>query len=266
MNVPEAVRAGSPLDGAALDGRLPDGAIPDGRLPNEAVPDGHLPDGAEPHEARALHETARSEGAGAALAALHRSAGPHTLVHGPAGHAVAPAALVAVATRTGCPGALAPRRPAAERELTSPLLAALGLAALHIDTESAPAPAPTCTDWDTDVVRIRLGLTRRLLDATFDHLDGRAFGDTPLLRQPVVKTALAAAGISLLEVESTLTGGRTPDQAGIRQLHDTLTATDRSLVKLLGAWGLMTDGPGRTAYESQILADAYAPYRCEEAA
>ncbi|MFD7080700.1 hypothetical protein [Streptomyces sp. NPDC059918] len=224
------------------------------------------PDETAPRAADRLYETARHEGAEAALTALHRSAGPHALVHGPAGHALAPAALLAGATHTGPPGALAPRRPGAERELTSPLLAALGLAAVRVDT----APRPAGAAWDAAVVRVRLGLTRRLLDATLDHLDGRAFGDTPLLRRQVVKTALAAVGVSLLEVESALTACRTPDRTGVRQLHDTLTAADGRLLQLLGAWGLTTDGPGGTAYVSQVLADAYAPpatpYPCEEAA
>ncbi|MFE2877614.1 hypothetical protein ACFXG6_17385 [Streptomyces roseus] len=224
------------------------------------------PDEGAPCAAVRLYETARHEGAEAALTALHRWAGPHALVHGPAGHALAPAALLAAATHAGPPGALAPRRPGAEHELTSPLLAALGLAAVRVDT----APRPPSAAWDTAVLRVRLGLSRWLLDATLDHLDGRAFGDTPLLRQPVVKAALAAAGVSLLEAESALTADRAPDRTGIRQLHGALTATDGSLLKLLGAWGLTTDGPGVTAYVSQVLADAYAPpatpYAREEAA
>ncbi|WP_331742602.1 hypothetical protein OG239_41945 (plasmid) [Streptomyces sp. NBC_00868] len=215
-----------------------------------------MPDDAGP----GLRDTARYEGADAALNALHRWAGAHTLVQGPAGHALAPAALVAGATRAGRPGALAPRRPDRERELTTPLLAAFGLVAVHAGEAPAnKAPSAEYTSWDTAVVWLRLGLTQRLLDAVLAHLATRTFGDTPLLRQPVLKTALSAAAVSLLEAESALTAGREPDSTGARQLHDTLTATDRSLLKLLGAWGLTTDGPGSTAYISELLADVYAP-------
>ncbi|MEU3771926.1 hypothetical protein AB0F11_01680 [Streptomyces sp. NPDC032472] len=214
-----------------------------------------------------LRDTAREDGAVAALTALHRSAGPDALVHGPAGHVVAPAVLVAGATRTGRPGALAPRRGEGERDLTTPLLAALGLAALRVPPGSRVHSADRDTgwdadrdtDWDTAVVWLRLGLTRRLVDSVLAHLAARTFGDTPLLRQPVVKTELAAVGVSLLEAESALTAGPAPDASAVRQLHEVLTAADRSLVRLLGAWGLACDGPGATAFVSHVLADAYAP-------
>ncbi len=205
-----------------------------------------------------LRDTARQDGARAALTALHRSAGAHALVHGPAGHAVAPAALIADATRAGRPDALAPRHPDRERELTTPLLAALGLAAVRVPGVPG-ATSMQYTAWDTAVVWLRLGLTQRLLDGVLSHLGTRTFGDTPLLRQPVVKTELAAVAVSLLEAESALTAAHEPDGPAARQLHDLLTATDRSLLKLLGAWGLATDGPGGTAYVSHVLADAYAP-------
>ncbi|MEW2624648.1 hypothetical protein [Streptomyces sp. NPDC048106] len=216
------------------------------------------PDTPSPLRALARHDPPRR-----ALAALHRQAGDGTLVHGPAGHALAPAALVASATRSCRAGAVGDRVGAGERELTTPLLARLGLAAVHSTAvrSAAVAPPGTGRSWETSLLWVRLGMTERLLDAVTVHLGERSFGDARLSRHPVLKDALADAVVALLQVEARLHDAGTTglDDTALRLLHDELGGTGRSLLDLLGAYGLTEDGPGADAYVCALLADLYAP-------
>ncbi|KUN00458.1 hypothetical protein AQI95_34755 [Streptomyces yokosukanensis] len=215
-----------------------------------------LPLPAEPHPRLPLRDTARCEGPRSALLAFHRQAGPHTLVCGPAGHVLAPQELVADATQVTMAGRTSARVPARERDLTSALLARLGLAAFHFPH---PQHADRCAD--DAVLWLRLGLTQHLMGAVLAHLGERTVGDTALLRQPTTKSALAEVAVALLEAESGLRDAAAdgPDDTTLRLLHRQLTTSDEALLKLLGANGLTAAGPGATAYVSQVLADLYAP-------
>src|SRR5205807_900509 len=104
------------------------------------------------------------------------------------------------------------------------------------------------------LVWLRLGLSEGLLDACVRYLDSRACGDSTVLRQQMVKGAVADVLIEHLEVHATLSGVDTPDLA---HLHQQITLTDRALLLLLGASGYLTDGAGETAYRSEVLAEAY---------
>ncbi|MFC7986859.1 hypothetical protein [Streptomyces sp. NPDC057336] len=213
-----------------------------------------LPLPGEPHPRLPLRDTARRDGPRSALTAFHRQAGPHTLVCGPAGHVLAPRELVADATRVGPAGRVSARVPARERRLAHALPARLGLAALQ-----CPVPDPAATDRPADdaVLWLRLGLTQHLMGAVLARLGERTWGDTPLLRLPAAKSALAGVAIALLETESGLRGA--PDDTTLLLLHQQVTTMDDALLKLLGAHGLTVSGPGATAHVSRLLADLYSP-------
>ncbi|MER6328298.1 hypothetical protein ABT298_03030 [Streptomyces sp. NPDC001034] len=213
---------------------------------------------APPDTPSPLRTLARHDPPHRALAALHRRAGNDTLVHGPAGHALAPARLVATATRSGRAGTIVDRVTAGERDMTTPLLARMGLAAVH-----SAVPEGSDRSWDAAVLWVRLGMTERLLDAVSAYLGERSFGDTRLNKHPVLKDTLAEAVVGLLRVESRLSDAGEPgsglDDAALRVLHHDLGVTGRSLLDLLGAYGLTEDGPGAGAYVCELLADLYAP-------
>ncbi|MFH9819070.1 hypothetical protein [Streptomyces sp. NPDC017230] len=215
-----------------------------------------LPLPGEPHPRLPLRDTARRDGPRSALTALHREAGSHTLVCGPAGHVLAPQELVADATRVSLGGQVSARAPARERRLVHALPARLELVALRC---SRPRHAGRSAD--DAVLWLRLGLTQHLMGAVLAHLGERAFGDTPLVRLPATKSVLAEVAIALLETESGLRDAPAdgPDDTTLLLLHQQVTTMEDTLLRLLGANGLTSSGPGATAHVSRLLADLYAP-------
>lgn len=191
----------------------------------------------QPDFKQALRDTARSDGPLGALRAFHRQAGPRTLVCGPAGHVLAPTELVAPT-------------PDRERTYLPTLLAGMGLAIVRTSSGQGA---------DDAVLWLRLGLAERLMDAVLDHLGTRSFGETPLLRQPVLKDALAEVAVGLLRTESSLLDAPGFDDTALSVLHQQLDTAEHALLKLLGGTGLTTRGPGADAYVSGVLADLYAP-------
>ncbi|MGW2176088.1 hypothetical protein ACWC1C_36720 [Streptomyces sp. NPDC001705] len=254
-----------------------------------------LPLPGEPHPRLPLRDTARRDGPRSALTAFHQAAGPRTLVCGPAGHVLAPRELVADATRVVLSGRTAARVPARERHLAHALPARLDLVALRCPAPVRPErpirpirlerpdrpdrlerpDGPDRSDglersngpdrsgrWAGDAVLwLRLGLAQHLMAAVLDHLGERSFGDTPLVRLPATKSALAEVAVTLLETESNLRGAPAdgPDDATLLLLHQQVTTVDDTLLRLLGANGLTSSGPGVTAHVSRLLADLYAP-------
>ncbi|CAL9638745.1 hypothetical protein [Streptomyces sp. enrichment culture] len=210
----------------------------------------------EPHPRLPLRDTARLDGPRSALLAFHRQAGPDTLVCGPAGHVLAPRELVAGATRTSLAGQVSARVPARERRLAHALPARLELAALR-----CAGPDHGGRSADDAVLWLRLGLTQHLMGAVRAHLGKRSSGGTSLARLPATKSALAGVAIGLLETESGLRDAPDdgPDDTTLLLLHRQVTAMDDTLLKLLGAHGLTSAGPGATAHVSRLLADLYAP-------
>lgn len=196
-----------------------------------------------------LHDTALRCGPMEALTELHGTAGDGVLVPGPAGHVVAPDALVRHARLVLRSGQVADRDPNVERDLTPPPLADLGLRALCL---GAGTPSP-----QAEVVWLRLGLSRRLLAACVDHLAARVVGDAALVNQQLVRAALGEAWTAHASVETGLSVLDDLDGEAVRDLHDLLTSTDRDLLVLLGAAGFTIDGPGSAAYVSELLSDVY---------
>lgn len=110
---------------------------------------------------------------------------------------------------------------------------------------------------------LRLGLSEGLRDACLTHLKGRRSGDSSILLQQMVKLQLAEVLTEQLELEALLLSCDIPSAgpSELRRLHDRVTLTDRSLLRLFGAVGYLSDGPGLTAHVSELLAETYLPSR-----
>jgi hypothetical protein len=212
---------------------------------------------AAPERRRELHDLARRDGTGPALAALYEPLGEGVVVPGPAGHAVVPAETARRVARVWPSGAeIDPAAP--PRALPLPALAGTGLVALG-GLPAGECPAWAHRDWATALAWLRLGLSARLLDATMAFLGGREVAGAPLLRQQLVMGALADAAIERLRVGTTLRG-QPAGELGTEELadlHAALTGADRTLLRLLGAGGFAADGPGRTAYVSELIAGVH---------
>jgi hypothetical protein len=195
-----------------------------------------------------VRRTAREHGLVRALTVLCGEALPGVLPCGPGGHAVVPAPVAATADRIWQDGRGYDRASGEEEVLRrdGPLVALRHRPAGHADLVDH--------GWALGLVWLRLGLSEGLLDACVRYLDGRACGDSTVLRQQMVKGAVADVLTEQLEVHAVLTGVDAPDPA---HLHRQITAADRALLRLHGAAGYLADGAGETAYRSEVLAEAY---------
>lgn len=198
---------------------------------------------------------AREDGLAQALTVLCGATLPGVLPCGPGGHAVVPAVIAATADRVRWDGREYVRADGAEEVLHDgggvvALRHRPGGRAEFIDAVDRR------DDWSLGLVWLRLGLSEGLLDACVRHLDGRACGDSTVLRQQLVKGAVADVLIEHLEVHAVLAGG-VSEPTRLAHLHEQITAADRALLRLLGARGYLVDGPGEAAYRSEVLAEAY---------
>ncbi|WP_218951959.1 acyl-CoA dehydrogenase family protein [Amycolatopsis anabasis] len=190
----------------------------------------------------------RSAGIAAGLEVLCDSLAPGGLPCGPRGHAVVPARR-AEAAGGG---------PVFARDL----LEAEGVVALRPSGAGFPADSR----WVTALAWLRLGASEALTDDCLAYLGSRTAGGEPLLDRQLVAGQLADALIEQLEAGAVLEGAapETLGPGGLRLVHGQLTTTDRLLLRLLGAAGFRTDGPGRRALLSELLADAYLDRNAEE--
>ncbi len=108
---------------------------------------------------------------------------------------------------------------------------------------------------------LRLGVSEGLRDACLTHLKGRRSGDSSILLQQIVKLQLAEVLTEQLELEALLLTCDISAAAPVelRRLHGRVTLTDRSLLRLFGAVGYLSDGPGLAAHVSELLAETYLP-------
>lgn len=113
--------------------------------------------------------------------------------------------------------------------------------------------------WVLGLTWLRLGVSQWLLDQARDYLAGRTSGGVPLIQQQLVRGTLAEAVTEQLSVAAALDGLAPAelDAALAEHLHRQITDTDRMSLRLLGAGGFLTDGPGGVADLSELLADAY---------
>lgn len=198
-----------------------------------------------------VRRTARENGLAPALTVLCGEALPGVLPCGPGGHAVVPTVVAATADRIWQDGREYDRA-AGEEEV---LRRGGPLVVLH-HRPGGHADIVDHSGWALGLVWLRLGLSEGLLDTCTRYLDSRACGDSTLLRQQMVKGAVADVLIDQLEVHAVLTG---VDAPALAHLHQQITVADRALLRLLGAAGYLAGGAGETAYRSEVLAEAYIP-------
>ncbi|MFI0975842.1 acyl-CoA dehydrogenase family protein [Streptomyces sp. NPDC021093] len=191
----------------------------------------------DPEFQQSLAGTARAAGALRAVEELYRAVPAGALLSGPAGHALVPAARLSEVPSV-CPVALE------------------GSGLTVVGTDSADRAA-TGNMLSTALAWLRLGLSRGLFDACVDHLGRRTVHDAPLLQQQLVKGALADAATEHTAIETVLLAP-VLDGATLGDLHRQLTGADRTVLRLLGAFGFTAEGPGRAALLSELIADAYA--------
>jgi alkylation response protein AidB-like acyl-CoA dehydrogenase len=180
-----------------------------------------------------LCETARQHGVERALTILHDAAG--AVVAGPGGHAVLPVPVDA--ERVAGP--------------VCDLLAQSGLVAVR----GLPHVRERYGAWVHCLAWLRLGISEHLLAEAMTYLGGRVVDGEPLLHRQLVKAAIADVVIEHLHVRAVLEDS--PDEAA--GTHQRITDADRRLLRLLGAGGYTTTGPGRTELISELLADTYVP-------
>lgn len=118
---------------------------------------------------------------------------------------------------------------------------------------------------------VRLGLTRRLLDAAVEHLSERYGGGEPLVRKQLVTgtTADVISGIELLgQYASLLAAGSraagapaagASQLAALADLHARITDLDVEVIGLFGAAGFIADHPVRALYVSALVASTWVP-------
>jgi hypothetical protein len=121
---------------------------------------------------------------------------------------------------------------------------------------------------------VRLGLTRRLLDAAVRHLSERYGGGEPLLRKQLVTGTIAdiISGIELLRQYACLSpadapaadtlAGDAPQSAALADLHAQITDLDEKVIGLFGAAGFIADHPVRALHVSALVANTWV---CEGA-
>jgi alkylation response protein AidB-like acyl-CoA dehydrogenase len=186
-----------------------------------------------------LARTARAGGAAGALRALYARTAPRTPVVGPGGHAVVPEEMHTGGT-----------------DVALPWLAGSGLRAVRgLGTSTVDEHA----GWLADLAWLRLGVCEGLLDATVAYLRDRG-----LLRHQLVRGSLADALAALLAVRAALDEAEPVDAAGapaaraaVVDLHGQLTTAGRVTLRLHGATGYTTAGPGRDTHASELIADGY---------
>jgi alkylation response protein AidB-like acyl-CoA dehydrogenase len=104
------------------------------------------------------------------------------------------------------------------------------------------------------LVSVRLGLTRRMLEAAARHLAGRSSDGAPLTARQLVRAAIAdvAAAIETCRHGLEVCG---PESAA--WLNARLDHADRTIVDLFGAAGYLRDHPVRCLHVVALLRDAW---------
>jgi hypothetical protein len=200
---------------------------------------------------------ARAEGPVAALTLLAAEILPGLVPFGRSGFAVVPAQVPADGARVWLDGVCVDRG----REWTVGEVQVDGgplVILRHPRVFGTEVDRDNWYEWHVGVLRVRLELSEALLDNCIDYLGRRDCGDSTILRQQLVKSALAEVLTEHLEVRAVVTGGVLAAPA-LAHLHRQLSEADHQLLRLLGASGFTAAGVGRTVHVSELLADAYTP-------
>ena len=203
---------------------------------------------------------ARESGLPAGLFALHRELADGAVPFGPGRHAVLPDAVLATADTAWHGVRAVARRRGQETTLASVVLDGERLTALrtNVAAEQVGQAAPY-EEWRIGLAWVRLGCSEWLLERCLDYLDGRSSAGTPMLFKQLVSGRLAEARIAHLEIRVRLQALVLGEVGGqeLNELSGLVTGADRKLLHLLGASGYRSDGPGQTAYVSELLGGTY---------
>jgi hypothetical protein len=130
------------------------------------------------------------------------------------------------------------------------------------DPTAPPGTGRASAAWRLGLAWLRLGVSEGLRDLVVLRLGERRSEGTPLLMKQLVKGALADVLTEHLEAECAL--GEAEDAwaeatgaAWLGRVHDRITLADRTLLRLLGAYGFTLPGPGWDAHLSELLADVH---------
>jgi hypothetical protein len=152
--------------------------------------------------------------------------------------------------------AVGPELPPAAREIGVITVAGHPWTLLGSPGSTHPAPPP---EWSVGVAGIRLHLSLWLRDQAVGRLRKRTVGGTALIHQQLVRGELAEAA-----TEQAVARALRTDAADRPDLYPVLTrasrritVADRILLRLFGAYGYLSDGPGQVAHLSELMADAY---------
>jgi len=193
---------------------------------------------------------AYTDGAAAALSALHAETSPGILPVGPSGHTFLPSLVYA--TSAG---------PRPGQRVLDRIVADDGeWIASHVpgggpDPDTGPAWT-TRIAWTTGIAWLRLGLAERLLERAAAHLRGRTVAGVITLNLPMVRGIVADAAAGIAEARALLDADT---DAGLYRVHLALDEAGRSCLHLFGAAGLLAAGPGSEVRVSELLADTYPP-------
>ncbi|MFJ8860119.1 hypothetical protein ACIRD8_16980 [Streptomyces sp. NPDC102451] len=191
----------------------------------------------------AVHRAARDEGLAPALTALCGTVAADRLPRGPGGHG-----LYAATTEL----------PAGVTEVGSAGLP--GGPVVMVRHDGGGGAGHQDAAFGLGLVWLRLGLSEWLREEVVAYLQGRTVGDgNPLLQQQLLRSAVAEALLEHLEVRAVVEGAAPGELSGaaLDDLQERLTVADRSQVRMLGASGYLSTGPGQVAYVSELLAEAY---------
>ncbi|MGW7362921.1 hypothetical protein ACWGI8_05695 [Streptomyces sp. NPDC054841] len=208
------------------------------------------------------HRAARQDGLAPALTVLGSSLLPGLLPYGPSGHAVVPAGIYDNAVGLWADGVTCERRAEGETKLATVDLpgGSVVMAAATGYQAAAVADEDQRASFALGLVWVRLGLSEALRADCLRYLGRRRTGDSYLLQQQMVKGTVAETVVEHLEIRAVLAEAGPGDLpfAMLRHLHAQITRADREQVRLLGASGFLTEGPGMTAYVSELLAEVHA--------
>ncbi len=132
-------------------------------------------------------------------------------------------------------------------------------------TSGALCPGSTgLAEFGRRLAAVRLGLTRRLLDAAVEHLSERYGGGEPLVRKQLVTGTIAdiISGIELLREYAWLSPADAPatdppQLAALADLHAQITDLDEKVIGLFGAAGFIADHPVRALHVSALVANTW---------
>jgi len=120
-----------------------------------------------------------------------------------------------------------------------------------------PDSGPAWAEAGRLLAAVRLGVLRRALDQAVEHLSGRQSGGEPLIRKQLITGSIAdvMAGTEMLRAYAQTQGG----QAALADIHTRLDVLGWEVLKLFGAAGYLSDGPGRALYVSALAAGTWVP-------